>query len=119
MKSPEIPVFPAYRHVLYTITSISHVTYDTRSRTFVSIFIQQIRRDKASKSNSKNSTLFVRASYMFMDYYFIPSTGCKTFASMLSQLDNLTSYTLRNDKKYINFEIFGRSQHKLHLTNAY
>ena len=26
---------------------------------------------------------------------------------------------IRNGKKYINFEIFDRSQHKLHLTNTY
>ena len=57
---------------------MSYVTYDTRSRMFVSIFVLQIRLDKASMSNSKNSALFVRASYVFMDYYFV-NINCKTF----------------------------------------
>ena len=39
---------------------------------------------------------------------------------MLSRLDSLRRHvTLRNDKKYINFEIFSLSRHKLHLINTY
>ena len=39
---------------------------------------------------------------------------------MLSRLDSLRRHvTLRNDKKYINFEIFGLSRHKLYLINTY
>ena len=39
---------------------------------------------------------------------------------MLSRLDSLRHHvTLRNGKKYINFEIFDRSRHKLYFTNTY
>ena len=50
----------------------------TRSRTFMSIFVSQIRHDKASKSNSKNSMLFIHAKYVLVAYYFV-STDYKTF----------------------------------------
>ena len=70
-----------------------------------------IRRNKASKSNFKNSTLFVRINYVSENHYFV-HTGCKVFIS--SKCHDLTAETpCFTKKKYINFEIFDRSRHRL------
>jgi len=57
-----------------------------------------------------DSTLFVHVNYVFVNYYFV-STDFKTFvSSKCCQLDSLRRHvTLRNSKKYINFEIFDHS----------
>ena len=95
----------------------------THSCTFVSIFVQQIRYDEVFKSNSKNSTYLckLRVCGLLFRKYKLQNFRIKQLLSRLNSLRRHVILTIRNDKKYINFEIFCRSRHKLSQTriNAY